>query len=147
MGLLDFKPDLQMRLRNPVEDNLDLDRLFMAESSGRPGQTSSAGAYGLAQFLPSTWKGLKKDTKITGVDFPKQLEGKGFKEVMDNEKFAKLAARTLMKTNAKYLERMGVPVTERSLLGAYNMGPTGYKKYIKDDPERGFALFRNWSNF
>ena len=78
-----------MRLRNPVEDNLDLDRLFMAESSGRPGQTSSAGAYGLAQFLPSTWKGLRKDTEITGVKFPKQLEGKGFKEVMDNEKFAK----------------------------------------------------------
>ena len=66
---------------------------------------------------------------------------------MDNEKFAKLAARTLMKTNAKYLERMDVPVTERSLLGAYNMGPTGYKRYIKDDPERDFALFRNWNNF
>ena len=148
MGLLDFKPDLRFRTQiGSIADNIDLDRLFMAESSGKPGKTSKAGAYGLAQFLPSTWKGLKKDARITGVHFPKELEGKNFKQVMDNKEFAKLAARTLMKSNEVYLKRKGVPVTERSLLGAYNMGAEGYKKFIKDDPDKDFALWRNWSNF
>ena len=148
MGLLDFKPDLRFRTQiGSIADNIDLDRLFMAESSGKTGNTSKAGAYGLAQFLPSTWKGLKQDAKITGVNFHKEMKGKDFKQVMDNEKYAKMAARTLMRANEVYLKRMGVPVTEKSLLGAYNMGPTGYKKYIKEDPDRGFALWRNWSNF
>jgi len=66
---------------------------------------------------------------------------------MDNEEFAKLAARTLMRSNEVYLKRMGVPVTDKSLLGAYNMGATGYKKYAKDNPDKDFALWRNWSNF
>lgn len=148
MGLLDFQPDLRFRTQiGSIADNIDLDRLFMAESSGKTGNTSKAGAYGLAQFLPSTWKGLKQDAKITGVNFPKELKGKDFKQVMDNEKYAKMAARTLMRANEVYLKRMGVPVSEKSLLGAYNMGPAGYKKYIKEDPDRGFALWRNWSNF
>jgi hypothetical protein len=148
MGLLDFKPDLRFRTKiGTVADNIDLDRLFMAESSGKPGKTSKAGAYGLAQFLPSTWEGLQKDAKITGVHFPDKLKGKDFKQVMDNEEFAKLAARTLMRSNEVYLKRMGVPVTDKSLLGAYNMGATGYKKYAKDNPDKDFALWRNWSNF
>jgi len=147
-GLLDFQPDLRFRTQiGTVADNIDLDRLFMAESSGKPGKTSSKGAYGLAQFLPSTWKGLQQDAKITGVNFPDKLKGKDFKQVMDNEKYAKMAARTLMKSNEVYLKRKGVPVTERSLLGAYNMGAEGYKKFIKDDPDKDFALWRNWSNF
>jgi hypothetical protein len=148
VGLLDFKPDLRFRTQiGSIADNIDLDRLFMAESSGKPGKTSKAGAYGLAQFLPSTWKGLKQDAKITGVHFPEELEGKNFKQVMDNEKYAKMAARTLMRANEVYLNRMGVPVTEKSLLGAYNMGPTGYKKYSINNPDKDFALWRNWSNF
>lgn len=148
MGLLDFQPDLRFRTQiGSIADNIDLDRLFMAESSGKPGKTSKAGAYGLAQFLPSTWKGLKKDAKITGVNFPKELEGKDFKQVMDNEKYAKMAARTLMKSNEVYLKRLGVPISEKSLLGAYNMGPAGYKQYSINNPDKDFALWRNWSNF
>jgi hypothetical protein len=136
VGLLDFKPDLRFRTQiGSIADNIDLDRLFMAESSGKPGKTSS------------TWKGLKQDAKITGVHFPEELEGKNFKQVMDNEKYAKMAARTLMRANEVYLNRMGVPVTEKSLLGAYNMGPTGYKKYSINNPDKDFALWRNWSNF
>jgi hypothetical protein len=146
MGLLDFKPDLKFKTQiGTLADNIDLDRLFRAESSGKSGKTSSKGAYGLAQFLPSTWKGLEQDAKITGVTFPKELKGKKFKDVMDSDIFAKLAARTLMKSNEVYLKRLGVPVTEKSLLGAYNMGPTGFKKFIKDDPDKGFALFSNWN--
>ena len=146
MGLLDFKPDLEFKTQiGTLADNIDLDRLFRAESSGKPGKTSSKGAYGLAQFLPSTWKGLEQDAKTTGVTFPKELKGKEFKQVMDNDTFAKMAARTLMKSNEVYLQRMGVPVTEKSLLAAYNFGASGARDRLKKDPDMGFALLRNWN--
>ena len=136
IGLLSTEPPPQKASgRTYIADTIDLDRLIRAESSGKKGQTSSQGAYGLAQFMPETYKNWHVDSKITKVPIPKVFKGKKFEEVMDDENLAKLAAKTYMRMLERYLERaegLGPgDVTVRNILGSYNVGPTKYRSRIR----------------
>ena len=136
VGLLSTEPTPKKKPgRTYLADTIDLDRLIRAESSGKKGKTSSQGAYGLAQFLPSTFKNWHKDSKITGVPIPQVLKEKKFKDVMDDEVLAKLAAKTYLRMLERYLERRegldSSDVTVRNILGSYNVGPTKYASRIK----------------
>jgi len=124
--------------RTYLADTIDLDRLIRAESgpSKTPGQISSQGAYGLAQFKPSTYANWHIDSKITGVPIPQELKGKSFETVMDNEGLAKLAGKTYLRMMERYLERReGLnpsDVTVRNILGSYNVGPTRYGERLRN---------------
>ena len=136
IGLLSTEPPPQKASgRTYIADTIDLDRLIRAESSDKKGQTSSQGAYGLAQFMPETYKNWHVDSKITKVPIPKVFKGKKFEEVMDDENLAKLAAKTYMRMLERYLERaegLGPgDVTVRNILGSYNVGPTKYRSRIR----------------
>ena len=136
IGLLSTEPPPQKASgRTYIADTIDLDRLIRAESSGKKGQTSSQGAYGLAQFMPETYKNWHVDSKITKVPIPKVFKGKKFEEVMDDKNLAKLAAKTYMRMLERYLERaegLGPgDVTVRNILGSYNVGPTKYRSRIR----------------
>jgi hypothetical protein len=136
IGLLYTNPPPKKKSgRTYLADTIDLDRLIRAESSGKKGQTSSQGAYGLAQFMPETYANWHVDSKITKVPIPKVFKGKKFEEVMDDEGLAKLAAKTYMRMLERYLERaegLGPEdVTVRNILGSYNVGPTKYRSRIR----------------
>jgi len=136
VGLLSTEPEPKKKSgRTYLADTIDLDRLIRAESSGKKGQTSSQGAYGLAQFMPETYANWHVDSKITKVPIPKVFKGKKFEEVMDDEGLAKLAAKTYMRMLERYLERaegLGPEdVTVRNILGSYNVGPTKYRSRIR----------------
>ena len=136
VGLLSTKPEPKKKSdRKYLADTIDLDRLIRAESNAISGRTSSQGAYGLAQFMPETYKNWHVDSKITKVPIPKVFKGKKFEEVMDDEHLAKLAAKTYMRMLERYLERaegLGPDdVTVRNILGSYNVGPTKYRSRIR----------------
>ena len=157
MGLLDLKTDLGLlgpvtgfitdikpKKREYIADTVDLARLIDAETDTIGGRTSSQGAYGFAQFMPSTWRNLEKDSEVTGVDIPDEIKGKGFKEVMDDIGSAKIAARTYLRMLERYLERRGLPVTVRNILGSYNVGPTLYASRLRRKGEVPFHLWDRW---
>ena len=135
LGLPPLEETPSLLPRTYLADTIDLDRLIRAESSGKKGQTSSQGAYGLAQFMPETYANWHKDSKITGVPIPEVFKGKKFEEVMDDEVLAKLAAKTYMRMLERYLERaegLGPDdVTVRNILGSYNVGPTKYRSRVR----------------
>ena len=158
IGLLspNYKPPPQKDVgRTYLADTIDLDRLIRAESSDKKGQTSSQGAYGYAQFMPSTYKNWHVDSKITGVPIPAVFKGKKFKEVMDDKGLAKLAAKTYMRILERFLERRqgldSSDVTVRNILGSYNVGPTLYASRLRKRKARRpdlegvpFHLWERW---
>lgn len=86
------------------------------ESNWRPRARSSAGALGIAQFVPATWAAY-------GVDGDRD----GVKDVFNPADAIPAAARL---NCANLIEVAAVPGDRTSnMLAAYNAGPTAVKKY------------------
>ena len=142
--ITEFITDVEpKKKRKYFADTLDLARLIEADTATKGGRTSSQGAYGFAQFMPSTWRNLAKDSEVTGVPIPDEIKGMGFREVMDNVGSAKIAARTYLRMLERYLERRNLPVNTRNILGSYNVGPTMYANRLRKG-EVPFHLWDRW---
>nr|ANO58166.1 hypothetical protein [uncultured Gammaproteobacteria bacterium] len=109
-----------------VESLVQVEMLKQAESNNNPDAVSSKGARGAIQMMPSTYDGLKVDEESTGVPFPSELEGVSFDEALADPELLDMAGQFYLEVLAVYLERYGVPVTTKNLIGAWNRGAHGY---------------------
>jgi hypothetical protein len=111
-----------------------LDRLMMAESSGRDFlQNSRSSALGPFQFIKGTF------LYVTRRHFQSELAGKSLAEILalrTNRAFSRKVIAVYTKELAQHLDRHDLPTTYGNLRLAYLLGPSGATKVLKAEPDR-----------
>jgi hypothetical protein len=110
-----------------------LDRLTMAESSGRlTARNSATSAYGPFQFLAATF------LDVVQRNFPQIAVGKPAAEILSlraNPEVSRLAALIYTRENASFLAARGTAVTAANLRLAFFAGPVSAVKVLAAKPE------------
>lgn len=109
-----------------------LDRLMMAESSGRDFlKNSRSSALGPFQFIKGTF------LYVTRRHFQSELAGKSQAEILalrTNRAFSRKVIAVYTKELAQHLDRHDLPTTYGNLRLAYLLGPSGATKVLKAEP-------------
>ncbi len=115
-----------------------LDRLMMAESSGRDdARNPLSTAVGPYQFIESTWLDLARRIFATETQAmtPAQVLA-----LRTDRSFARRAAEAYTKDNAASLKAAGIEATFPHLRLAFLLGPQGAIRVLQADPETRVTL-------
>lgn len=103
-----------------------------AETRFKTGRTSSAGAKGIYQFIPSTWNALVKKYDFNGdIENPE-----------DNERMRDLYMDDLMHNNL--IRFASEPSRVALAYAAYNMGIGNLKNFIEKEQAKGVDVYNTW---
>ena len=103
-----------------------------AESRFKSGKTSSAGAKGIYQFMPSTWNALAKKYNFKGnIENPE-----------DNEHMRDLHMDDLM--HHDLIRFANEPSKVALAYAAYNMGIGNLKRFIEKEQSKGIDVYNTW---
>ena len=128
-----------------------VERIVQAEApQGGPNLAGASSAYGVGQFIESTW------LRMIESYFPERAAGKTRSEILalrSDAELSRQAIRRYAEENAAALKSAGVTINEAALHLAHFLGPTGARKVIQaapgtrisDIPGMGDAIAANQS--
>lgn len=118
-----------------------LARQLFAESSFNPNAKSSAGATGLAQFMPGTWKEFVKETGKTNYE-PTNPE-----HAMEAQQWYlnKIANMPWIRDHD---DKQSEEVRQAKIMAAYNWGPDNVRKHLTKQKMKGVDIYNSteWIN-
>ena len=136
----------EVRTKHEESESIDIDNIFVRqlfnESRFKSDAVSPAGATSIAQIMPDTFAdGLKKGYVPKGTKY---------EDLATNDALARQFQESMMDDlmNRSWNQKGSKKIRIAKALAAYNMGPTGFIKYLNKQKEKGVNIYQtmDWVN-